>query len=832
MTFETCIAGKAAAGLVGRTDADRAARRFGDLADEFAQGRLSFPEARRRAAGRLQAEIERATRRRRRMKLTQALREAEIRARAAMVPDAVDSAMYSVLEFDPVGVHTGPSVAQRIEVVRGEAHAAMAGFLDAFRSRAAGLRRDVADLPDVIRELFGEDSGNQVAKALARGLTAATDRLRGRFNAAGGDIVQRKDWGFFQSHDREAVAAVSRQQWHQFVRDRIDPARMLDASGQPMTLRSLDEALEEVYDSIATGGLSDIQRAGDDLFGSSVNARASKRFLVFRDSTAWLEYHQRFGKGTLFNWVVGSIEALARDVGTIEVMGPFPKATLEFMKGLIDEASARGAISKTGRAAARASGRIAGPKSQLEALFNAVTGRTAIAENGTVASLSQANRNIVVSAVLGGAWFSSLADLALVAATARFNGLSVSRVLARHLKMFLPGGAADRRMAVRLGFTAQGWASRAIGAQRIMGEITGSEWSKNVADTVLRASFLSPWTEAGRWATQVEMLGLITDHAGRSWRKLPDALRESFLRHGITPADWDLIRKTPKWRDPETRAEFIRAEDVAAHGPIMSGEHGARFAAANKLQQQIFVESKFAIVETTQRVRATLTAGQPAGTLWGEIMRNSALFKGFPVTVMHLHLQRLMAARGLARKGEYLAWLIIGTTVMGALGEQLSQISKGRDPLDMTDKRFWAKAAMRGGGIGLFGDFLFADQNRFGGGIVGSLAGPVLGSQLPRAVSLTLGNLQELAAEGEARGAGRELARFIEMNAPGRSLWYARLGLERLIFDELEAAIEPNASRSFRMIEQRARRDYRQRFWWRPGRRAPQRAPDLGAAVR
>ena len=63
------------------------------------------------------------------------------------------------------------------------------------------------------------------------------------------------------------------------------------------------------------------------------------------------------------------------------------------------------------------------------------------------------------------------------------------------------------------------------------------------------------------------------------------------------------------------------------------------------------------------------------------------------------------------------------------------------------------------------------------------------------------------------------------------ALLYARLAMERLIFDELEAAIDPNAAQSFRMIENRARRDYRQTFFWRPGTPAPQRAPDLGAAA-
>ena len=834
MSFADCIIGKAGRGLVRRQDAERVRDRFAELADDFAARRFSYPEAQRRAATRLQAEIERDIWRRRRMRLKQAQVEAEIRARAAPMPDAVDQAMYSVLEFDPSGKITGPAVSQRIEIVRGEAHAAMAEFLDAYRSRAAGLIRNTAGIDDVVRELFGEATSNQIAKAFARGVSAAVARLRGRFNAAGGDIVKRQDWGFFQNHDRSAVAAVSRDEWRVFVYDRLDPERMFDASGQPMTLRSLMNSLDEAYDSIVTGGLADMQRAGDDLFGSSVHGRAARRFLVFKDADAWLEYHARFGRGTLFDWFVGSVQAFARDVGTIEVLGPFPKATLEFMKGLIDEAAARGAISLTGKAAARAAGRIAGPKSQLEGLFNQVTGRAAIAENGIVANISQANRHIVISAVLGGAWFSSLADVALSAVTARMNGLSVARVLWRHLKMFSPTGAADRRTAVRLGFTAQGWASRAIGAQRIMGEVVGAEWSAKVTDTVLKASLLSPWTEAGRWGFQAELLGFITDQAARSWRNLPDALRNTFERHGITPADWELIRTTPRWVDPDTGAEFIRAEDVAGAGEPLrarTGEHRARFEAGNKLQQAIFVESKFAIVETTQRVRALLTAGQPAGTFWGEVMRNSALFKGFPVTVMHLHMRRLMALRGLTRKAQYFAWLFLGTAVMGALGEQLSQIAKGRDPLDMREPRFWAKSAMRGGGLGLFGDFLFADVNRFGGGIIGSLAGPVLGSQLPKAYSLTVGNIQELISEGEARNPGRELSRFIEANLPGRSLWYGRLAMERLIFDELEAAIDPNAAKSFRMIEKRARREYGQRFWWKPGTPAPQRAPELEVAI-
>ena len=69
MSFRECILGKAGAGLIGRADAERAARHFDVLADDARLGRrMSFPEAQRKAARRLQDELDRDLRRRRRMK--------------------------------------------------------------------------------------------------------------------------------------------------------------------------------------------------------------------------------------------------------------------------------------------------------------------------------------------------------------------------------------------------------------------------------------------------------------------------------------------------------------------------------------------------------------------------------------------------------------------------------------------------------------------------------------------------------------------------------------------------------------------------------------------
>ena len=48
------------------------------------------------------------------------------------------------------------------------------------------------------------------------------------------------------------------------------------------------------------------------------------------------------------------------------------------------------------------------------------------------------------------------------------------------------------------------------------------------------------------------------------------------------------------------------------------------------------------------------------------------------------------------------------------------------------------------------------------------------------------------------------------------------------VLDQLALQIDPRAPERFRRMEDMAQRDWGQRFWWSPGRAAPQSAPNLG----
>jgi hypothetical protein len=208
-------------------------------------------------------------------------------------------------------------------------------------------------------------------------------------------------------------------------------------------------------------------------------------------------------------------------------------------------------------------------------------------------------------------------------------------------------------------------------------------------------------------------------------------------------------------------------------------------------------------------------------------------FKGFGASVLFL---RLLGTRRRLNRGQYKEALLdnvdtfIIMSLIGGVVINLKEMKEGRDPRDMTDPKFMAAAILQGGGFGIYGDFLFADHNRFGGSALGTAFGPV-GSTVEDALKLTVGNAQQ-AALGEDTNATKEAIRFAWRNmVPGSNVAWTKLAMERMLIERLEEWADPKgtAKAQRRMIKGR-KRDFKQDYWWAPGDREPERQPDLGAA--
>lgn len=709
------------------------------------------------------------------------------------------------------------TVEARMKVVRGSAHSMIVEILRKHHTNIIGNTRAKAELEDVVRELFSPGStGNANARELAEAWMAASEMLRARFNEAGGQIGKLEHWGLPQSHSTKHVRDAGFAKWREFTLPRLDRGRMIDTrTGEPFTDQALETVLRDVWETIRTDGWSSIT-PGSSGGKMLANQRTEHRFLHFADGDAWLQYHEEFGAGSAFDAMMGHVDGMSRDIALMEILGPNPAATVTWLEDTITKAAALDA-SPGSKFVERASAGV--PK--IRRLYNEVTGVARRPEDSKLALGFSAVRALAVSAKLGSAILSALpTDPAFGAVTRGFNGLPVTGMVGGYLRQLNPANGEDRAFAVRAGLIAEEWSHMAAGQHRVLQEELSGEFSRRLAGGVLRATGLAAYTQAGRWAFGMEALSHITGEASKGWDKLDGSLRAAFQRHGISAADWDVIRGAPL--EVHKGAGWILPQNVEDRG------------AADRLMQWILTETDYAVPVADLRTRSIMGSVAPKGTWIGELARSALLFKTFGISLMLTHGRRMVQLAPASAVG-YAVAFTGATTIGGLLAIQLKEIAKGKDPrpipgpdaepLDHAD--LWGSAMLQGGGFGIAGDFISSTENRFGGGPAATIAGPLAG---------TVGNVGALAfssgkaAMGDKKAnPGRDLVKLIKQDAPGASIWYSRIAFERLLADQLQEQIDPNYRQSWRAMEKRAA-ERGQDFWWEPGATAPERAPNVEQA--
>jgi hypothetical protein len=832
MSFQECVDRAVEFGELGQKDGDRLKRDFERLRDRHAEDTPGLADAQAKAD---LLDMLKAENRHNRFKAKLAMNN--IKRTAADVssyrtaggrPDIARAAAYKLENY---GEAPYASVAGRINAVTGAAHARLAGFLDHFRRGALGgdpTRHNKARLENVARELHGEATGDELAKQFAAAVADTFEWLRKRFNAAGGAIGKLESFGMPQRHDARALRNQGLTAWKAYITPRLDPSKMRHPlSGKPIGERELDGILNEIFDTITTEGWSK-REPSRQAFGKGAlaNQRAEHRFLVFKDATAWLEYQRDFGSADIYGTITGHISMMAKDIGAMEVLGPNPAGTIEWLKQAIAKEAAQalaGQKALTPKSGNRARSYATKGEHQIDGLWKSIRGDLETPVNGFAADAFGTARALISAASLGGAALTSLSDLGTGMVARMFAGLPASHALAQVVKGFT---RAERKEAVSAGLildaALHGFHERA----RFEGSFSGRDFARYLNDRVLTVSGLLPWTQAGRHAFGLAFMAEAARRSTVSFAELPPVFREVFARHGFTAGDWEKIRKArlhEKWDG----TRILRPAEIAERiDPKL----------ADRYVEMVQAETEFAVPTGGHRARMLLMGQSRPGTLSGEIARSFAQFKSFGVAFMFLHgarVARMIAADRAsgqlgARGAGYAGALLLSTTLFGAAALQLKQIAAGRDPRDMASPEFWGGAMLQGGALGIWGDFLFSDLNRFGGGIVSTIAGPLAG-RLDQLRGLTIGNVAQ-GVEGDKTSIGREAVRFLKTNLPFGNVWYIKLAWEREVLDQLQFLADPEANKAFKRQQQFWKKDFGQEFYWAPGETAPARGPDFSTA--
>jgi len=205
-------------------------------------------------------------------------------------------------------------------------------------------------------------------------------------------------------------------------------------------------------------------------------------------------------------------------------------------------------------------------------------------------------------------------------------------------------------------------------------------------------------------------------------------------------------------------------------------------------------ETSYGMIEVDARARRTLTLGQRPGTFAGEAIRFITQFKGFPIAFAqrvggralfgHMHGPKSLSYWG------HIGTILAGMTMAGYAAMTFKDIAKGYwPPRDLADPATWAAAFVQGGAAGVYGDFLFARVNRFGGGITETAIGPGIGSTFDLIDLILKARDASISAEEEVRLA--DGLNFALQNTPFINLFYTRPALDYLFINSMREAASP-----------------------------------------
>lgn len=759
-------------------------------------------------------------------------RQAEIAAAASVGMSRLD-ALSRLIAMRADGKMNAESIEQRVLGVEASLKRHLGDTWDALGSDFLGFIQDADKVRTLIRELRGENTGDAMARKGAQAWRDTAEAARRMFNDAGGEVGHLDDWGFPQHHSQEKVARAGKETWVNAVLPALDRSRYIDDFGTPWTEPKLREFLGKAWDTIATNGYANIEPGQFKGKGAVANRHAEARQIHFASADAYMTYWANFGEKTFPQVLEGHINAMARDVAMLEQFGPNPETTYRTLRDQALKAEAKAnpkELAKAEHAATR-----------VDNLWNVASGKTAPVANQAIAKSFQVLRDLNVAGKLGSAvWASVFGDKVMLETMSHLNGLPAMQRWSNELRLLSPTQAAERASLRQQGLMLD-YMRNAM--SRWGDDLGATPWVGKVANAVMRASGMSAINEFRRGAFGLSLM----DSLGRTVaeaRSLKDVHAQDMhllSSYGINERDWSIWRLAQledyghgndRMLTPDAIAR-IPDEALAKAGVIASGDRmaeagqRARQDAIHKLLGAINSESRYAVIEPGWRERAQLFGGLERGTIKGEVTRAFWQFKSFPIAQFERAWDVAMSRPTTGGKVGVIAGVITMTTLAGAMLIQVQDLLAGKDPRPM-DWKFGLTSFIKGGALGIYGDFLYGiNETRYGTGLLEAAAGPTIGPALDLLTSTLKAGKD--ASEGKQTHLAAKYLTIGKGFVPGSNLWYTKAATDHLIFQNLQEMLSPGYLASMRA---RTQGDFGQDWWWAPGTTAPQRAPNPDNALR
>jgi hypothetical protein len=616
-----------------------------------------------------------------------------------------------------------------------------------------------------------------------------------RQNEAGAFISMKSGRVVSTSHNPSLMIKAGEVEWKNYIRSRLNYQKM------DIRPERIEDFLSSAWRAITTGvRLND--EIPDDvsrMFKGPANLakkRSAQGVFTFNSADDWFEYNKRFGTRSLREAYLQDLLGAARAVAVMDKFGTNPPAMLERIVKRLEREYRDDPVALNGLKAPNVV--------NLQDALDEVTGDVNIGAATTAAQISHGYRAWQTMSKLGQVVLSALPDHALMASASIYRGKSLMDAWGDALSAPFRGmtGEQMRDVSDRLGIGFDGKIGAAMtrfdandGAPGLIAKAT---------ETFFKLNLLQGYTDINKRGASLIIANDLAREAVNPFDSLPEDLRRVLRQYDVRPEDWEAAR-----------AAVGKASDGRDY---MFADKITDQRARESILRLIISEVDAGVLTPGARERAIMNRGYRPDSAAGIAFRMFWQFKSFGLTVVTKALGRHMYGYGAkdwreaitsGKSVQGLAHTIVATSILGYFSLQLKEMAKGREPRPNTPETFLAAMA-QGGGLGIYGDFLFGEVNRFGGGFLETFIGPGI-STAADAVDLSL-RLRDVILTGED-DARAEAIRFIKSNTPFANLFYTQQALDYLIWYQLQETVNPGY---LRRMERRTERENDQTFWLRP----------------
>ncbi|HCG3427189.1 TPA: hypothetical protein NJU29_002779 [Acinetobacter baumannii] len=681
-----------------------------------------------------------------------------------------------------------------------------------------GIFTDQELVQKIVRERFGENTGDALAKKISDKMGDVFETMRDRFNRNGGDIGKLDNWGLPQTHNLEKIAKAGKEAWVNKAESLIDTRQYVHENGDYYSQQEIRSLLEYTYDTLSSDGANKIEVGRQATGGGTskvTNRHGESRVLHFKDAESWLEYQSEFGGMQFVDLVEAHINGLSKDIAMVENLGSNPKTALKILMDAAAKKDWEKGIEENQTKSSR---------KRAQVMFDEFSGGNS-PQSQVLANLGLAYRSMNVASMLGGTTIASLADQATIAKNASVHNVSYRKAFGGLIEQLNPANKEDRELAHSLGLATEEmlgsiarWSDDGLTSTYGKSEKL-ARISSGVATQVMRVSFLNALTSASK----VGFTKLLMEKYGRlsrskAWNELDVQDRELLSNTGLDERAWQVFQLAEPVVDRKgnqlmsARSIYeIPDEKLTSFGDPKQ----VKDQVASQLQAHLLDEQGMAVIEAGLRERTWMTVGAK-GTITGEVFKGLMQFKSFSASFLMRQGSRAMAQEGLKGKAAYAIPLMVSMTLLGGLVVQLREILNGNDPQTIYDSNdpkkatsFFMRSLVAGGGLPVLGDILVAGTDTSGRDANSFVSGP-LGSDFTALLGLTVGNLTQYN-EGKDTNFGNEAFKFVKGKIPAQNLWYTKAAINRMFFDEVQDTIAPGyREKALRKAE---RQQDRERFW-------------------